>query len=226
MIRTTAAVMLSAPPPSSALPTSIRAAPCRLFICIDLLIILSSTMLDKPSEQMSRVSPTCSGRVSRLWVASANVSGAAGHSPESASANPTDAGVSSADCGVAGAAYPDGRPGERPAQEGTRPSSIRWQRPPSGGTHGRLVGAPGSGTLSAQQSGRGGSPEQAGPWSDFDIIPCRDPKHGTIYRRIEPGAEPLVDGLPGRVGLLRGYGDAIVPQVAATFIGAFLETSE
>lgn len=29
-------------------------------------------------------------------------------------------------------------------------------------------------------------------------------------------------GLPGRVGLLRGYGNAIVPQVASTFIRAFL----
>ena len=39
-------------------------------------------------------------------------------------------------------------------------------------------------------------------------------------RRIKPGLEPLVDGLPGRVGLLRGYGNAIVPQLAAEFIKA------
>lgn len=31
-------------------------------------------------------------------------------------------------------------------------------------------------------------------------------------------------GLPGRVGLLRGYGNAIVPQVAAEFIQAYLDT--
>lgn len=32
-------------------------------------------------------------------------------------------------------------------------------------------------------------------------------------------------GVPGRVGLLRGYGNAIVPQVAATFIRAALEAT-
>lgn len=35
---------------------------------------------------------------------------------------------------------------------------------------------------------------------------------------------PLADGIPGRVGLLRGAGNAIVPAVAAEFIRAFLET--
>jgi DNA (cytosine-5)-methyltransferase 1 len=53
-------------------------------------------------------------------------------------------------------------------------------------------------------------------WGDTIWIPCADGK----ARRIEPGLEPLVNGLPGRVGLLRGYGNAIVPQVAATFIKA------
>lgn len=56
-------------------------------------------------------------------------------------------------------------------------------------------------------------------WERFDTIPCRDG-----WRRIEPGSFPLVDGLPGRMGLLRGYGNAIVPQVAAEFIKAYLES--
>lgn len=56
-------------------------------------------------------------------------------------------------------------------------------------------------------------------WSRFDIIPCRDGK----ARRFEPGSFPLAHGVSGRVGLLRGYGNAIVPQVAAEFIRAFCE---
>lgn len=59
-----------------------------------------------------------------------------------------------------------------------------------------------------------------GFWSDYDLIPCRDGK----ARRIEPGSSPLAHGVPGRVGLLRGYGNAINPYVAAEFIKAYLET--
>jgi DNA (cytosine-5)-methyltransferase 1 len=35
----------------------------------------------------------------------------------------------------------------------------------------------------------------------------------------------LVDGVPGRMGLLRGYGNAIVPPVAAAFVTAFMEAA-
>jgi DNA (cytosine-5)-methyltransferase 1 len=38
---------------------------------------------------------------------------------------------------------------------------------------------------------------------------------------VEPELYPLAYGLPGRVGLLRGYGNAIVPQVAREFVMAF-----
>jgi DNA (cytosine-5)-methyltransferase 1 len=58
-------------------------------------------------------------------------------------------------------------------------------------------------------------------WSDFDALPCRDGK----ARRIESGTFPLAHGIPGRVGLLRGYGNAIVPQVAAQFIQAYCEAT-
>ncbi|WP_020473363.1 DNA cytosine methyltransferase [Zavarzinella formosa] len=71
-----------------------------------------------------------------------------------------------------------------------------------------------SGELSAGRHG-------GGFWDTFDLIPCRDGK----ARRIEPGSFPLAHGIPGRVGLLRGYGNAIVPQVAAVFIRAFIEAN-
>jgi DNA (cytosine-5)-methyltransferase 1 len=58
----------------------------------------------------------------------------------------------------------------------------------------------------------------AGFWSDADWLPCTDGK----ARRIEPGTFPLAHGIPGRVGRLRAYGNAIIPQVAAEFIRATL----
>ena len=56
-------------------------------------------------------------------------------------------------------------------------------------------------------------------WSRFDLIPCRDGK----TRRLEPGLAPLAHGIPARVVRLRGYGNAIVPQVAAEFVSAFMQ---
>lgn len=58
-------------------------------------------------------------------------------------------------------------------------------------------------------------------WDDYSIVHCRDDK----ARRFEPGSFPLAHGLPGRVGLLRGYGNAIVPQTAAAFIEACQEVT-
>lgn len=60
----------------------------------------------------------------------------------------------------------------------------------------------------------------SGFWSEFDLIPCADGK----ARRIEPGTFPLAHGIPARVGKLRAYGNAIVPQVAAEFVKAFNES--
>lgn len=55
-------------------------------------------------------------------------------------------------------------------------------------------------------------------WSDADWLGCRDGK----FRPVEPSTFPLANGIPARVGRLRGYGNAIVPQVAAEFIKAFM----
>lgn len=74
----------------------------------------------------------------------------------------------------------------------------------------------------AGQSGarRRGEPANGGHWSGSLWLPCRDGKHRRVP--LEPALFPLAHGLPGRVGLLRGAGNAIVPQVAAEFIAAFM----
>jgi DNA (cytosine-5)-methyltransferase 1 len=60
------------------------------------------------------------------------------------------------------------------------------------------------------------------PWgSGCTLIPCADGK----ARRVGPGVFPLAHGVSARVGRLRGYGNAIVPQVAAEFIAAYLEAA-
>lgn len=61
-----------------------------------------------------------------------------------------------------------------------------------------------------------------GEWAAADWIRCRD----GLWRPVEPGTQPLAYGIPGRVGLLRGYGNAIDPRVGAVFLSAVMETLE
>lgn len=61
-----------------------------------------------------------------------------------------------------------------------------------------------------------------GFWTDADWIPCSDGK----WRPIEPGVFPLAHGVQARMDKLRGFGNAIVPEVGAAFITAFLEARE
>lgn len=57
------------------------------------------------------------------------------------------------------------------------------------------------------------------PWDRYDLVPCADGK----ARRIESGTFPLANGISKRMDKLRGYGNAIVPQVAAEFIKAAMD---
>ena len=60
------------------------------------------------------------------------------------------------------------------------------------------------------------------PWADVEWLPCRDGK----YRPTQSGLFPLAHGAAARVGKLRAYGNAIVPQAAAEFIQAALDSIE
>lgn len=108
----------------------------------------------------------------------------------------------------------------------------------SQGQHGHGDGCDEPGRLGAQPSGHVAAPSARHFWSRAIPIPCRDGK----YRLAEPGIFPLVNGIPrgvvpsgdpglpeyanstpeGRVMRLKGYGNAIVPQVAAMFVRAFM----
>ncbi len=61
-----------------------------------------------------------------------------------------------------------------------------------------------------------------GVWRDADWLLCRDGK----WRPVESGTFPLAHGVAQRVGRLRAYGNAIVPQAATVFIEAFSLAAE
>lgn len=56
-------------------------------------------------------------------------------------------------------------------------------------------------------------------WHNAEWLDCRDGKR----RPIEPGTSPLAYGPPARVGRLCSYGNAIVSEVAQTFIESYME---
>ena len=60
-----------------------------------------------------------------------------------------------------------------------------------------------------------------GAWDDSLWLAGADGK----ARRFKPGVRLLANGVPARVGKLRAYGNAIVPQVAAEVISAFMESA-
>lgn len=72
-----------------------------------------------------------------------------------------------------------------------------------------------------RERGHGGCEWSAGSasldaWQHHGWVMCADGR----ARQIAPIARRMDDGISARVGLLRGYGNAIVPQVAETFLRA------
>ena len=167
-----------------------------------------------------------------FWVGVSNCAGRVARKPAPEAAGYGNS-VESAGCdgGMADAASMSGAQHVRESRGGLRRTKGPEDAADRGGDPGRLVypvspgseGHAGNGD-NRNESGRVGAKSNgpataAGGWGNFDIVQCADGK----ARRVESGIHPLANGVSGRVGLLRGYGNAIVPQVAAEFIKACLE---
>ena len=132
------------------------------------------------------------------------------HAPGSVTAGGGDSGLADPESSGYGrrADEPRGQAQERVATEwGSDSSGL--QHPASDGRQQRRP-EPGE---------RGVELRRGEAWAADIWIPCADGK----ARRIEPGIEPLAHGVPARVGKLRAYGNAIVPEVAAEFITAYMD---
>ena len=107
---------------------------------------------------------------------------------------------------------------------GVSGSIRRQQFPKGGGSDGTRMDSGGwEQVKSCENVGSPDSASEPGPtngrWRDADWLLCRDGR----WRPVEPGTFPLANGVSERVVKLRGYGNAIVPQVAAEIIKSYME---
>lgn len=156
------------------------------------------------------------------WVADAGCGGFNGRAASAGCGEGAAAGV--AECGAGGGAGHAEHEGlQRRGDEDVSGTGRRSEGGEPASAGGATRGIPNAGrTGLSEQCGQrlesaGSPPHGAGHWSNAVWISCADGK----ARRIEPGLEPLAHGVPNRVGRLRAYGNAIVPEVAEAFIRAY-----
>jgi len=149
--------------------------------------------------------------------------GAEGHSYEGRSS------------GVADAQDGDGRPGKLSEEEAARKDEEWWRGFAGGGADSGLADGHDEGLEGQRGTGDGGEEPgrvvqeedrhaSQGGCPDWNgrcrWHPCRDGKSRRLP--VKPSLQPLANGISGRMGLLRGAGNAIVPAVAARFVKAFV----
>jgi DNA (cytosine-5)-methyltransferase 1 len=117
--------------------------------------------------------------------------------------------------------------GGHTSAEGLQRSGQHGQRTEDRGTGGMadasggqfqepVGGAQGRNGVAAIDAGNRPARPTNGFWGNADWLRCRD----GLWRPVEPSTFPLVNGLAGRVGLLRGFGNAINAAQATAFIEA------
>ena len=117
-------------------------------------------------------------------------------------------------------AEPDGRNAGTEGLQRSREHGLGTED----GVAGRLGDPDGQGHAFGETIPREDTPAPSGRqgqdhWLPSSWIECTDGKS----RPVEPGVLPLAHGVPARLGRLRAYGNAIVPQAAAEFVMAFME---
>ncbi|MGL4419456.1 MAG: hypothetical protein ACRCZF_02210 [Gemmataceae bacterium] len=78
-----------------------------------------------------------------------------------------------------------------------------------------VANADGQGLSTWDESGKSSPADAPSPWSELERVHATNTWH---LWRSESGDGVFAHGLPNQVGRLRGYGNAIVPKVAAEFI--------
>ena len=142
-------------------------------------------------------------RRDRLWFVADAVRGGSGAQRRN---DGEVRGVQEAQCEPEHSAFVSGRGGDAnsPLANADGARSAAWLPAQDGGCEGFA------------EISHDGSNRRAGAWGECDWIAGADGK----ARRVKPGVRLLAHGVPARVGRLRAYGNAIVPQVAAEFIRA------
>lgn len=138
-----------------------------------------------------------------FWVGHANDAGPQGHPGNGGSA------------GRSRSSGPVATPGLPVRLANTAGIEHEWRN----GEQGHEDGWSGPGAGIARSSKDSGPGPVNGLWSDADWLFCRDAR----WRPVESGTFPLADGVAGRVGRLRAYGNAINAEAATQFIAAYLE---